>query len=197
MPELVVDVDGVVLRGGITHWSSDLEADFGFSAQSLQQAFFKPFWHQVVTGKVPIETHLAPVLASIAPDVSVERFLDYWFAKDSLLNQKFLEDVDTIRTNGTKVYLGTNQDHRRAKYIMTELGLDRHFDGIFFSAAIGHKKPTPEFYAHVEQVLGVPGREIIFVDDTLENVEAARHRNWQSVHWTGDKNLLNEIIHWV
>lgn len=54
------------------------------------------------------------------------------------------------------------------------------FDHCFASHEIGHIKPDPEAFAHVENTLQVRPSEIIFFDDTQENVEAAIARGWQA-----------------
>jgi FMN phosphatase YigB (HAD superfamily) len=50
------------------------------------------------------------------------------------------------------------------------------FDEIFASGYAGMRKPEMQFYAFVLQAIGREGRagEVIFVDDKVENVEAAR-----------------------
>jgi HAD superfamily hydrolase (TIGR01509 family) len=46
-------------------------------------------------------------------------------------------------------------------------------------------KPDPEYYANIEQQLGLPGEAILFWDDSPRNVEAARQRGWNAEVYTG------------
>jgi FMN phosphatase YigB (HAD superfamily) len=50
----------------------------------------------------------------------------------------------------------------------------------FASHELGVRKPAAEAYAQVEQVTGASPREIVFFDDLLDNVAAARARGWQA-----------------
>jgi putative hydrolase of the HAD superfamily len=50
----------------------------------------------------------------------------------------------------------------------------------FASHELGVLKPAPAAYAAVEGALGVAPAEILFFDDTAENVAAARARGWQA-----------------
>ena len=57
------------------------------------------------------------------------------------------------------------------------LPLDR-LDFAFASQRLGHAKPSPAIYRHVEAETGVDPPSILFFDDLKENVEAAAARGW-------------------
>jgi putative hydrolase of the HAD superfamily len=57
------------------------------------------------------------------------------------------------------------------------------FDRAFFSWRLGHRKPEPAAYAAVADRLGATGPDILFVDDSARNVEAARAAGWRAVHF--------------
>jgi putative hydrolase of the HAD superfamily len=82
------------------------------------------------------------------------------------------------------VYLATNQEHLRAAYLMEKLGLADHVDGIFYSARLGARKPEMEFFRKVQAGVGLPGEELLLVDDDHRNTEAAVRAGWQALHWT-------------
>ena len=77
----------------------------------------------------------------------------------------------------------------RAAYLMNELGLADHVDGMVYSAALGHRKPTPEFYRLTGERACARPHDIVLVDDTLDNVDAARTFGWHAVHWTGEVSI--------
>jgi putative hydrolase of the HAD superfamily len=90
------------------------------------------------------------------------------------------------------VYLATNQEHLRAAYLMEKLGLAEHVDGIFYSAHLGAKKPDMEFFAKVQAAVGLCGEEMLLIDDSCQNIEAALKAGWQALHWT--KHTLPNIV---
>lgn len=47
-------------------------------------------------------------------------------------------------------------------------------DGLFLSYQIGARKPQPEIYRHALDQLGADGAQCFFIDDLLENIDAAR-----------------------
>jgi putative hydrolase of the HAD superfamily len=111
----------------------------------LQEKFFKPYWPDIVTARQPLVAQLKAVLADIAPHLGVETLINYWLDNDARIDRDFLDDLAGYRDRGVRVFLATNQEHLRAKYLMETLGLSADVDGMLDSA-LGHRKPSPEFY---------------------------------------------------
>src|SRR5206468_8486397 len=102
------------------------------------------------------------------------------------IDRELLQELSTIRSKGVLVYLATNQEHRRAQHLMTTLGLAEHVDGIHYSAQVGAKKPSRDFFDKVASTMGFPAGELLLVDDSLENTRAAETAGWKALHWTGE-----------
>jgi FMN phosphatase YigB (HAD superfamily) len=66
-------------------------------------------------------------------------------------------------------------------------------DPMFFSAEIRACKPSPEAFAAVEAGLGLPPGDILFIDDTAANVDAARARGWDAIHFTANLQLMADL----
>ena len=192
MRVLMIDVDGVLVRGrpadGRAHFS-DLEADLGLSLHRLQSTFFAPHWADIVTGRVAMKPVLEKVLREIAPHLAAQTVIDYWFHNDSRIDRGLLDAIDGERRAGRRVFLATNQEHLRAAYLMAELGLAGHVDGILYSAALGHRKPSRAFYSLATERVGAGAADIVLVDDTLDNIVAARDFGWNGVHWAEGMDL--------
>lgn len=183
---ILMDVDGVLVTGRPqdgAHLFTDLETDLGISLESLQSNFFKSRWSAIVTGQKPLIPELTEALQTIAPHVPAQTLIDYWFENDSRIDTAVLDAMRSLRVDGQKVYLATNQEHLRARYLMETLALGAEVDSIFYSAEIGHKKPSPEFYAHVDRALAGKVAGIVLIDDTEANVLAARAHGWSAIHW--------------
>jgi putative hydrolase of the HAD superfamily len=191
----MVDVDGVVVvhpdpRG----WSAELERDLGLSAARLQEAFFKPHFGDIVHGRAELFERLGPVLAEIAPHLSAETLVSYWFEHDAHLDHDLLDQLAEVRNRGIQLHLATVQEHRRADYLWRTLGFQHRFDAIHYAADIGWAKPASEFFANIEARTGFRGGELFFIDDRLENVEAARALGWRAAVWTGEHRLADLMV---
>lgn len=190
----MVDVDGVIVvhpdGGG---WSANLERDLGIPAATLQAAFFASHWNDISHGRASLRERLGPVLREIAPDVSCERLIRYWFSNDAHLDRTLLAELASIRAGGTEVHLATVQEHERAQYLWDELDLRSQFDGLHYAAELGCAKPASGFYEAIERRTGYAARELFLVDDSVANVEAARTRGWAAAVWTGEMSLRSLI----
>ena len=193
---VLVDVDGVLVNGrpadGL-HWGIGLEADLGLPFGALQSSLFQRHWEEIIVGRAGLRDCLTAVLAEIAPALTSERILDYWFRNDSRLDLRLLDDLGAVRTAGIVVYLATNQEHLRAHYIMEILGLGKHVDGCFYSAALGVRKPWPGFFETVLRRIGMRADQLLLIDDAEDNIRAAAEAGWCAALWTG-RERLPEIV---
>jgi putative hydrolase of the HAD superfamily len=184
---LMVDVDGVLVDGRPEDgrpWQTSVEEDLGFASDKLHEQFFAPYWENIVLGRAGLMEHLTTALSKIAQNVSPAQFVSYWFERDSRLVGPLLQELSLVRSAGIHVYLATNQEHLRAAYLMEKVGLAEHVDGIFYSACLGAKKPDLEFFAKVQAAVGLCGEDILLIDDSRQNIEAALKLGWQALHWT-------------
>lgn len=196
MRTIMLDVDGVLVGGRPhdgAHLFTDLHRDLGVSLEDLRREFFQPRWEAIVNGQKALIPELSEVLALIAPTVTPEILAEYWFRNDSRIETAVLADVADLRRNGDRLFLATNQEHMRASYLMNEMGLARAVDGIFYSAALGYRKPAREFFALVTQRTSVEPNQIIFVDDTEANVVAAKEYGWKASHWKPGMRLTEVV----
>jgi putative hydrolase of the HAD superfamily len=192
----MVDVDGVLVCGRPSDgqpWAASIEADLGLTREQLQKEFFKPHWSKIVIGQGGLREHLEPVLARIAPRVSYEKFVSYWFENDARLNIALLEEIQRWRASGTKIYLATNQEHLRAAHLMAAVGLQHHCDGIFYSAALGCRKPDLAFFDKAAELSGFAPEQLVLIDDTAENLVAARKAGWNAVMWEQQSSLSSAL----
>ena len=195
MATLVLDLDGVVILGHPDggRWDKNIECDLGMDPKRLGH-FFRTHFPAVVLGEADLLETLERVWPELECPEDHRSFVDYWFAKDSRLNTEVLDQVDTWRAGGHKAYLATVQEHHRATHIWNVLGLNGHFDDILYSAALGAKKPDPDFFKRAIARLPVTSPdEILFLDDKEENVAAANAMNWRAFHYSIPNDLRKAI----
>ena len=191
---LMVDIDGViVVHPDPKGWSVHLERDLGLAAETLQAAFFKPHFCDIVHGRAGLHERLEPVLAEIAPHLSAETLVRYWFEQDAHLDHDLLAELAQVRARGVELHLATVQEHQRADYLWRTLGLRERFDAIHYAADLGWTKPALEFYATVEARTGFGPGDLFFIDDRVENVDAARMCGWNAAVWTGKQSLADAM----
>jgi putative hydrolase of the HAD superfamily len=116
---LMVDVDGVVVVHPHPHgWAATLEQDLGLARETLQAAFFKPHFHDVVHGRAALRDRLSIVLQEIAPHLTCDLLIDYWFANDAHLDHDLLAQLGDVRRRGWRAALWTGEHKLEA--LLTE-----------------------------------------------------------------------------
>lgn len=193
---IVVDVDGVLINGRPSdgrRWDTDLSTDLGLCPKLLHDAFFRLHWPDILVGRADLRDRLASVLAVIAPQLTADALIEYWFAQDARLDVELLETLGQLRRAGYSAHLATNQEPLRADHLWRTLGLASHFDGLHFSAALGCRKPEQAFFGAVAKRIGRTSCDLLLVDDSPANVAAARDAGWAAEIWHPARNLADVV----
>jgi FMN phosphatase YigB (HAD superfamily) len=72
-------------------------------------------------------------------------------------------------------------------------GMSSYFDHAYYSHDMGHRKPEPEIYQMVLDREKLDPARTLFIDDKLENIEAAKALGIQVYHLT-DRNMLLDLF---
>lgn len=63
----------------------------------------------------------------------------------------------------------------------------------FFHVKLESKKPNPEAFQTLLQKLKLPASSVLFIDDRIENVEAARKQGIDSIQFISPEQLKEEL----
>jgi putative hydrolase of the HAD superfamily len=142
------------------------------------------------------EADLLPRLEALLEgrDASVEDVLAAWH--DIEVDAEALELVGRLRAKGLICCLATNQQNYRGTHMREVLGLDQHFDRVFYSYEVGHAKPSGSYFVHIIEELGLPAEQVLFVDDAPPNVIGAREVGLRAAlhrHRNGAAGLAAEL----
>lgn len=171
--ELLLDVDGVVIRPRNKYFSETYSEDYGVPLEDILP-FFKGEYKKAAIGEIDIKIILPAYLAKWGWKGTIEEFLQYWFEKERDVDEKVLGTVRDLRQKGVKVYLVSDNEANRANYLMNEVSLKDKFDGSFFSSDLGITKSDPDFYKKVVEKLQIKPEEITYFDDDQKNVDVAK-----------------------
>ena len=72
-------------------------------------------------------------------------------------------------------------------------GWDEIFDAEVLSGKYGIQKPNKKIYQILLKELGVKPKNCVFVDDKIENIEAAESLGIKGIHFTSYKALVQEL----
>jgi putative hydrolase of the HAD superfamily len=95
-----------------------------------------------------------------------------------------------LRAHQIPTYIFSNTNDIAVTHIRKKFPFFAHFDGYVFSYQHGALKPEEKIYAVVERLVGHIGEEIVYLDDKVENIEAALARGWQALlHQTPETTI--------
>ena len=169
---ILFDADGVLISG--RKFSEFLASRHNINVSKLTSFFTGPF-RDCTLGKADLKEIIRPYLREWGWRGTVDEFLRSWFEIEHDLDKKLVEYIKALKKNGIKCFLATNQEKYRIAYMLKEMGFSRLFDKVFASVHMGFRKPDLEFFGKVmDDLPNFKKDEILFWDDTLENIEAAR-----------------------
>ena len=79
--------------------------------------------------------------------------------------------LDALRKSGIRLAIGSSS--RNTPFILERIGLGDFFDAVADGNQITHSKPHPEVFLKAAQMLGLPPRDCLVVEDARAGVEAA------------------------
>lgn len=91
------------------------------------------------------------------------------------------QQIDRIHQSGLATACLSNTNHAHWER-MSEFPAVMKLEHRLASHLLGLHKPDEAIYRALEQSLGFAGSEILFFDDMIENVDAARVIGWDAVH---------------
>lgn len=178
---VLFDADGVLqdLPGG---WYAAMERYVG----GRSREFLHATWEEelpMLAGVGEYRPLLEQRLRDHGVDATVDEVLEaVWYRIE--LDERSMEIVRTLREMGYGVHLGTNQESLRATHMKSALGYDVAFEKCFYSCDIGYAKPDPAFFTETARLIGDDPGSVLFIDDTVRNVDGAREAGMAAVHWT-------------
>jgi putative hydrolase of the HAD superfamily len=89
--------------------------------------------------------------------------------------------LHALRQRGFKQYFFSNMPLGYAEHIETHHGFFALFHGGLFSARVKRMKPEREFYELAHRRFNLAGRDVVFMDDSPANIQAAREFGWKAV----------------
>lgn len=175
MKNYIFDLGNVVL---ILNWDSTLtqyeELSVEEKAILKKNIFESEEWLKLDEGTIS-KSDAIEIMESKLPNKLKKycsNIMETW--TDSLIiNNEILEIIKDIKEKGYNTYVLSNAPLDIDKYLKDKK-LNQLFDGIILSASEKLMKPNQEIYELILNRFNLDAKESIFIDDKLENVEAAK-----------------------
>ena len=182
---LIFDYGGVLMRTMDPRPRRELEQASGLPPGGASRLVFgSPLWDEAQLGHVTSAEFWASVGQQLGLDGGgLAEFQRAFWAGDRL-DQELMALVRHLRAQGYRTALLSNNPAEWRQH-EEELGIADAFDVIVVSGCEGVMKPGLEIFDRTLERLGVPAQEAVFVDDSRENVDAARQAGLEGARFQG------------
>ena len=122
---------------------------------------------------------------------------DFWNAWKLLLGEE--KNTVNILENLNKQYSIWLLSNTNPKHIQDEIEKRYLFpslvNGAVYSFDVGVRKPEKEIYEIAMQRANANPQECLFIDDLLENIQAAKQIGIEGIHFISSEQLKQELVH--
>jgi epoxide hydrolase-like predicted phosphatase len=191
---VIFDLGGVLLRTENPQPRLDLAKRYGLTKDELEKLVFGSETSlQAEVGAVSpkaVWTHVQKTLRIADTDLQI--FQDAFWAGDRL-DEDLLLLVNSLQGKYRTVLLSNAWIDMR-KNIAQRFGKLDAFEMQIFSAEVGLRKPAPEIFHLVLDLLGADPEEAVFVDDFIENIQAARKLGLRTIHFKNAIQTRQDLV---
>jgi putative hydrolase of the HAD superfamily len=176
------------------HWATHAGAD---PAELRRRFRFDAPYERHERGEIDAAAYYQSLRDSLGIDVSHE-VIDFGW-KD-IFAREIPETVALVRALHGRIPLyafsNTNPSHFEAWHGRFAEAL-RPFDRIFTSCGIGARKPERAAFEHVAREIGVPLAQVLFLDDTEENIRGAQAIGMPAVLVKSPADVRRAVAPWL
>jgi putative hydrolase of the HAD superfamily len=192
---ILFDCDGVIVKEREKYFRHRMKDEFGINInEAVATDFFRNDFLLCETGKLDLKVELAKQLPIWNISWPVEEVLKYWFEGEAEKDQFMVEEINSLRKQGVKCYLTTNNEKYRVEYLTNTVGLGKILDGIFSSAGVGYLKPDPNFWHEVfKRLQGYKKDEILVFDNQKHLVDSAKEFGFKAEFFTTFENFKQQL----
>ena len=170
----------------------------GKSAAELRRRFsFDAHYQRYERCEIDERAYFASLRSTLGIDLDDAAFEAGWGA---IFTGEITETVEMIRELRGRIpmyaFSNTNLAHHAvwSRKFAPALAL---FDDVYISCTLGARKPEREAFARVARAMKVAEREILFFDDTPENVTGARAAGVQAVLVKSPRDVREALQPWL
>ncbi len=193
---VIFDADGVIIHPSPI-FSERFSLEYGVEKEEMLE-FFEGEFLDCLVGKKDLKKILPKYMKRWGWKRSVEELLVYWFEIERDLDQDLVGYIHWLKDQGVMVFVGTNNEKHRTDYMRRDLGFGKIFHAVYGSGDIGYMKPDHRFFEHILKDNKLVGSEVLFWDDRVGNVDAARTFGMRAEVYTSFKDfeaVMNKYIY--
>lgn len=200
---IIFDLGGVLLDIDYNRTRNAFEklgiTDFD---QMYSQADANQLFQKLETGKISEQDFYKELNHCTGLNLSPEDIRNAWNAMLLSFRESSLQFLDNIRPK-YKLFLLSNTNYIHLTSFneifqnkKRDKPFEKYFDKVFYSCAIGLRKPDIVCYKWILNQLNIEGGKTLFIDDSVQNIEGAKKAGLQTILLTPEKKIENLGLSW-
>lgn len=117
----------------------------------------------------------------------------YKYSHNATIKVDTMAIVKNLKKLGYPLVIVSNTQIAHAK-INKKRKLYKYFDATLLSCEIGLRKPDKAIFNLASKKLGIPLKSLIFIDDELRWIKAAKSYGLQTIHFQSANQLKNKLM---
>lgn len=192
---VVFDLGGVLLEVGFESVFECWAADAGGAVASIRERFhFDAAYEQHERGEINASQYFAALRQSLNLSLTEEQFHRGW---NQCVRGEIPGVAEVVGEFGARLPIYVFSNTNAAHY--TDWGpryqhLMQPFRRLFMSHEMGMRKPEARAFEFIASEIGVDLPNILFFDDTAENIKGARAVGMQAVHVRNIEDLRSALM---
>lgn len=192
---VIFDMGGVLVRTEDRAPRAALGLRFDKTYSELDQIVFgNQSSGRASRGEITARDHMLHVMRTLGlpeTDAAIADFYAKFFGGDEV-DYEMIAEIDALRPRYKTALLSNAWDDLR-NLLVDKWKINHAFDHLTISAEVGIAKPDAGIYTFTLEKLGVAPEEAVFVDDFIENIEAARALGMYGIHFQGKEKAMGEL----
>lgn len=190
---IVFDIGGVLADYRMKEFLMEKGLDGPMIKRVLKASVMNPYWGRFERGEVSEEETLQ-AFTDADPEIERELRLAFTNLSGMLVSRDYaIPLVRRLKKAGYGVYYLSNYSKKAYDECGESLAFMPYMDGGIVSFKVGMTKPDQRMFSCFLERFGLTAETCLFVDDTEENVLAARALGFSGCVFTGVDGLMEEL----
>jgi len=96
-----------------------------------------------------------------------------------------LEFLERCKEKGIRMMIASSSDYDYLYAIMDHLGIRDYFESVLSGASLHHSKPDPEIYNLAAEKMGLPKKDLLIIEDSINGIRAGKASGIYTIGFKG------------
>lgn len=194
---LILDIGNVICEWNPGRLSASVAVNKADQEEVMQVTTGHPDWLELDRGALSLEQAIANAQSRTQLDKATIASLYHKLPESLRIMDATVTAMERASAAGVPIYILSNMQHHAWAYLQQNHACFALCTGVVVSCEVELIKPDPKIYHHLCERFSLQPAECIFIDDMIENIEAARDCGWhaeQLVKIDDNEAVLNAVL---